>query len=81
MRAIIRIGSGILLILIGLVGLLMPIMPGWLFIIPGLVILAEYFHPIRRLVDWAKRVAIRSGAWREPTPAAERNCGDRPEGL
>jgi uncharacterized membrane protein YbaN (DUF454 family) len=55
MRAIFRICLGILLILVGIVGLILPIMPGWVFIIPGLVILAEYFHPIRRVVDWAKR--------------------------
>jgi hypothetical protein len=55
MKAAFKILAGIFLILIGLIGLLMPIMPGWLFIIPGLVILAEYFPPIRRLVDWAKR--------------------------
>jgi len=29
-------------------------MPGWVFIIPGLMILADYFPPARRLLDWAK---------------------------
>lgn len=53
-RAILRIGAGIALILVGIVGLILPIMPGWIFIIPGLVILADYFRPVRRLVDWAK---------------------------
>jgi uncharacterized protein YqgC (DUF456 family) len=55
MKAAFKILGGMSLIIIGLVGLVMPIMPGWLFIIPGLVILSEYFPPIRRLVDWAKR--------------------------
>jgi uncharacterized protein YqgC (DUF456 family) len=54
MKKVFKIISGIVLILIGLVGLLMPIMPGWAFIIPGLIILAEYFPAVRRLVDWAK---------------------------
>ena len=54
MRAILRIASGIGLVLIGVVGLIMPIMPGWIFLIPGLVILADYYPPIKRLVDWAK---------------------------
>ncbi|HYI94851.1 MAG TPA: PGPGW domain-containing protein [Bryobacteraceae bacterium] len=40
--------------LIGLVGLIMPIMPGWIFIIPGLVILADHSPAIRRLLEWAK---------------------------
>ncbi len=39
-------------------------MPGWVFLIPGLLILAEYYHPIRRLVEWAKRKAGHYG----PTP-------------
>ena len=54
LRAILRIASGIGLVIIGVIGLIMPIMPGWIFLIPGLVILADYYPPIKRLVDWAK---------------------------
>jgi len=36
---IIRILLGIAIIMIGIVGLIVPIMPGWLFIIPGLVLI------------------------------------------
>lgn len=54
LRAILRISSGIGLVTIGVIGLILPVMPGWIFLIPGLVILADYFPPIRRLVDWAK---------------------------
>lgn len=53
-RAIVRIVSGIGLLAVGIVGLILPIMPGWVFIIPGLMILADYFPPIKRLLDWAK---------------------------
>ena len=53
-RAILRIVSGIALLLVGIVGLILPIMPGWVFLIPGLMILADYFPPIKRLLDWAK---------------------------
>ena len=53
-RAIIRIVSGVALLLVGVVGLILPIMPGWVFIIPGLMILADYFAPAKRLLDWAK---------------------------
>lgn len=53
-RAIVRIASGIGLLLVGVIGLLLPVMPGWVFIIPGLMILADYYPPIKRLVDWAK---------------------------
>lgn len=45
---------GIGLVIFGIVGLILPVMPGWIFVIPGLVILADYFPPIRRLVDYAK---------------------------
>lgn len=54
MRAILRIASGIGLVILGVIGLIVPVMPGWIFLIPGLVILADYFPPIKRLVDWAK---------------------------
>ena len=54
-KSALKIAGGICLVLIGLVGLIMPIMPGWVFIIPGLVVLSEYFPPIRRLLDWARR--------------------------
>jgi uncharacterized membrane protein YbaN (DUF454 family) len=54
MRHLLRITGGFCLIAIGLVGLILPIMPGWVFVIPGLILLADYFPPIRRLLDWAK---------------------------
>jgi uncharacterized membrane protein YbaN (DUF454 family) len=55
LRKTLRILSGLGLVIVGIIGLIMPIMPGWVFLIPGLVILAEYFPALRRLVDWAKR--------------------------
>ncbi|MCX6605546.1 MAG: hypothetical protein NTV52_18390 [Acidobacteria bacterium] len=54
MRAILRIASGIGLVILGVIGIILPVMPGWIFLIPGLVILADYYPPIKRLVDWAK---------------------------
>ena len=32
----------------------MPVLPGWIFLIPGLVILSDYFVWARRLLDRAK---------------------------
>jgi uncharacterized membrane protein YbaN (DUF454 family) len=55
LRKTLRILSGLGLVIIGIIGLIMPIMPGWVFLIPGLVILAEYFPPVQRLLDWAKQ--------------------------
>ena len=54
-RAMIRIASGIGLLLVGIVGLILPVMPGWVFVIPGLMILSDYFPPVKRLLNWAKR--------------------------
>ncbi len=50
-----RVATGIALVLTGITGLILPIMPGWIFLIPGLLILADYFPPLRRLVNWLKR--------------------------
>jgi hypothetical protein len=61
MRAAFRIGLGVVLVLVGITGLLLPVMPGWVFLIPGLVILGDYFPPIKRLVTWAKNKAEKHG--------------------
>lgn len=52
-----RIATGVVLVLIGILGLLLPILPGWVFLIPGLVILAEYSPAIRKVLAWAKAKA------------------------
>jgi|TARA_B100001093_G_scaffold407256_1_gene395871 hypothetical protein len=45
---------GFILVIIGLIGGLIPVFQGWIFGIPGLVILADYFPPIKRVLNWAK---------------------------
>ena len=57
MKHTLRITLGIILVLIGMIGGLIPIFQGWLFGIPGLIILADYFPPINRLLKWAKKKA------------------------
>jgi len=49
-----RITLGFILVIIGLIGGLIPIFQGWVFGIPGLIILADYFPPVKRLLDWAR---------------------------
>ena len=49
-----KIAFGIILVLVGIVGGLIPIFQGWVFGIPGLIILAEYFPPVRKILRWAK---------------------------
>ena len=54
MRHTFRITLGFLLVIVGLIGGLIPIFQGWVFGIPGLIILADYFPPVKRILDWAK---------------------------
>ena len=57
MKDILRVAAGFVLVIVGTVGLLVPVMPGWIFLIPGLIILGERFAWARRLVEWAKHKA------------------------
>ena len=52
-----KISFGILLVMIGFLGGFIPILQGWIFGIPGLMILANYFPPAKRLLNWAKKKA------------------------
>ena len=52
---LIEIIAGITLVIIGLIGGLIPIFQGWIFGIPGLIILAQYFPPIKKLLHWAQK--------------------------
>ncbi|MDP7026962.1 MAG: PGPGW domain-containing protein [Candidatus Marinimicrobia bacterium] len=52
-----KISLGILLVIVGLLGGLIPIFQGWMFGLPGLMILANYFPPAKRLLNWAKKKA------------------------
>jgi uncharacterized membrane protein YbaN (DUF454 family) len=61
MSRIVRQIWGWILVLLGVAGLILPIMPGWLFLIPGLVILSDHFVWARRLTTWAKEKAAKYG--------------------
>jgi uncharacterized protein (TIGR02611 family) len=54
---IVAVIAGTVLVLGGLVGLLLPVVPGWLLIIAGLAILATEFVWARQLLDTAKAKA------------------------
>ena len=49
-----RVTGGMVLIVLGLLGLVLPIIPGWVFLIPGLILLSREFHWARRLLEWLK---------------------------
>lgn len=53
---------GIALVTVGLVGLVLPFLPGWLLIIAGLALLSTEYVWARRLAEGAKRrVATMTG--------------------
>ena len=54
-KDVLKISTGIILVLIGLAGGLVPIFQGWIFGIPGLVILSQYFPPIKKLLNKIKK--------------------------
>jgi hypothetical protein len=65
LRRILRFATGVIFVILGIIGLILPIMPGWVFLIPGLVILSDFFPPLKRVLEWAKRKAIetRNAHW------------------
>ena len=56
-RKTIRITLGIFLLIVGLIGGLIPVFQGWMFGIPGLIILGESFPPVKRVLEWAKQTS------------------------
>jgi len=42
---------GVILIIIGIIGGLIPIFQGWVFGIPGLILLSSVFPPLQKWMD------------------------------
>ena len=57
-KTFLRVGLGIILLVIGLIGGLIPIFQGWMFGVPGLIILADYFPPLKQVLSWAKKKSL-----------------------
>ena len=56
---ILKVVLGIILIIIGFVGGLIPIFQGWMFGIPGLMLLGSVFPPVKR---WTKNIVKKAKA-------------------
>ena len=54
MRAFIEIFFGILLLVLGFIGGLIPLLQGWVLGIPGLILLSKHFPPAKKLLNWIK---------------------------
>jgi len=50
----VRIAAGMTMVTAGLVGLALPILPGWVWLIPGLMLLAREFTWAKRVLEWLK---------------------------
>jgi len=49
-----RIIAGILMLVVGVVFWALPFLPGWLLVIPGLMLLSHEFHWAKRLLNWLR---------------------------
>jgi len=49
-----RIIFGMLMLAGGVAGWALPIVQGWVLVIPGLVLLSHEFHWARRLLNWLR---------------------------
>ncbi|GIU74887.1 MAG: hypothetical protein KatS3mg004_1974 [Bryobacteraceae bacterium] len=54
MKRFLKLLAGLGLCILGIIGWLLPVLPGWAFMIPGLIILSDFFPPLRRLLRWAE---------------------------
>ncbi len=62
LRKILRISLGVFLVIIGIIGWVLPIIPGWPALIPGLVILSDYIPPLKKVLDKVKAKVAKSTA-------------------
>ena len=54
LRKVVEITLGVILVVLGLIGGLLPVVQGWMLGVPGLILLARHFKWARRMLDWAK---------------------------
>ena len=68
-RRPLRMGAGVALVLVGLAGLILPILPGWVFLVPGITIL----FPGSRVARWirAKWRQVRQARRKRSQPPGE----------
>lgn len=54
-KDLVRIGAGLVMLILGIVGLVLPVLQGVLFLIVAAFLLAPYSRTIRRGLAWSKR--------------------------
>ena len=55
MKKYFEIGFGLFLIIVGLIGGLIPVLQGWVFGIPGLIILSKYSSFAKKILIWGQK--------------------------
>ena len=55
MKKYFEIGLGLILIIIGLIGGLIPVFQGWVFGIPGLILLSKHSSYVKKVLIWGQR--------------------------
>lgn len=53
-KDLVRIGAGLVMLILGIVGLVLPVLQGVLFLIVAAFLLAPYSRTIRRCLEWSK---------------------------
>ena len=53
-RDVVRIGAGIVMLILGLVGLVLPVLQGVLFLLVAAALLAPYSRSVRRMMAWGR---------------------------
>lgn len=67
MKRIIKVGLGALLLLLGVIGVLLPLIPGIPFLVLGLGLLSLSSERIRRLIErFKERYQESKGRWKYP---------------
>jgi hypothetical protein len=67
---------GFALVLLGLAGLVLPVLPGWVFIIAGFAVLAREYAWARSALEFARRQAVRSQDGVRSLIRRRRGCDD-----
>ena len=76
-RAVVTV-VGFLLVLLGLAGLVLPVLPGWLLIIAGFAVLSREYSWADSGLSYARRKAAQGGAGVRSLAARCRRRGDFP---
>ena len=61
MKNLLRIALGLFLLMIGIIGLLLPILQGWLFILIAIPLISPEYgrRMVTKLKEWKERYVIR----------------------